>query len=49
MSKLIPQMVRDFDFELVNRTWDTDNKWFVKPLDFLVKVSVREKGPKEML
>ncbi|PYI33243.1 cytochrome protein [Aspergillus indologenus CBS 114.80] len=49
MSKLIPQMVRDFDFQLVNRTWDTDNKWFVKPLDFFVKVSVRGEGGKAMM
>ncbi|PYH41760.1 cytochrome P450 [Aspergillus saccharolyticus JOP 1030-1] len=44
MSKLIPQMIRDFEFRLEKRTWDTDNKWFVKPLDFHVKVAVRAKA-----
>ncbi|RAL07996.1 cytochrome P450 [Aspergillus homomorphus CBS 101889] len=43
MSKLIPQIVRDFDFQLEKRTWETDNKWFVKPLDFYVKVSMRQR------
>lgn len=48
MSKLIPVLVRDFDFELDGklqaREWNTTNYWFVKPRDFRVKVSVRRGG-----
>ncbi|EXJ91083.1 hypothetical protein A1O1_04190 [Capronia coronata CBS 617.96] len=41
MSKLIPQMIRKFDFQLKHpeRPWNTDNNWFVKPTD--VQVTVR--------
>ena len=44
MSKLIPQLVRQFDFELAHpeRPWKTENNWFVKPIDFEVKVSLRK-------
>jgi cytochrome P450 len=46
MSKLIPMLVRDFDFQLAShlqaKGWDTTNYWFVKPRDFHVKVSVRQ-------
>lgn len=44
MSKLIPRLVRDFDFELVNteREWETENFWFVKPVDFNVRVRRRQ-------
>ena len=44
MSKLIPQLVRKFDFELEHpeREWSTLNYWFVKPTDFRVKVTVRK-------
>ncbi|KAH0837551.1 hypothetical protein AYO21_05039 [Fonsecaea monophora] len=44
MSKLIPQLVRRFNFELEHpeREWDTVNYWFVKPVDFRVKVMLRE-------
>lgn len=40
MSKLIPRLVRDFEFELEKpaKTWQTENYWFVKPTDFRVKV-----------
>lgn len=43
MSKLIPRLVRDFDFHLVHpeRNWETHNFWFVKPMDFDVVVSPR--------
>ncbi|KAI8933564.1 hypothetical protein NX059_009297 [Plenodomus lindquistii] len=47
MSKLIPMLVRDFDWELDGRLkveeWKTRNYWFVKPMDFKVKVGVRVK------
>ncbi|KAJ5294898.1 cytochrome P450 pisatin demethylase [Penicillium antarcticum] len=40
MSKLIPVLVRDFDFELTQDNkvdgWRTRNRWFVKPRDFKV-------------
>ncbi|KIW11270.1 hypothetical protein PV08_10570 [Exophiala spinifera] len=46
MSKLIPQIVRKFDFELEHpdRPWTTENNWFIKPTDFHVKVKVRTEG-----
>ena len=33
LSKVIPEMVRHFDFELVapGGEWETINRWFVKP------------------
>ncbi|KAM0428145.1 hypothetical protein ACHAPT_007045 [Fusarium lateritium] len=46
MSKLIPRIVRDFDFgldtSLQRDEWHTQNYWFVKPLDFKVRVEMRE-------
>ncbi|KAJ4005613.1 hypothetical protein NW752_002448 [Fusarium irregulare] len=46
MSKLIPRIIRDFDFErdgsLQRDDWHTNNYWFVKPLDFQVRVSIRQ-------
>jgi hypothetical protein len=46
MSKLIPQLVRKFDFELENpnKEWETENFWFVKPVDFRVRVKPRFAG-----
>lgn len=43
MSKLIPQIVRTFDFELERpgQHWGTEAYWFVKPTDFRVKVKLR--------
>lgn len=45
MSKLIPQLLRTFDFVLDEKLrfkdWDTKNRWFVKPQDFYVKVARR--------
>jgi hypothetical protein len=46
MSKLIPMLIRDFDFQLAShlqaKEWVTTNHWFVKPRDFRVKVSLRQ-------
>ncbi|KAI1736391.1 cytochrome P450 [Xylaria scruposa] len=46
ISKLIPRIVREFDFELTNGStedlWATKNYWFVKPQGFNVKVACRE-------
>lgn len=42
MYKLIPRLVRDFDFELERKgEWKSENYWFVKPTDFNVKVRRR--------
>ncbi|KAJ8129015.1 hypothetical protein O1611_g4615 [Lasiodiplodia mahajangana] len=52
ISKLIPRIIRDFDFELSAATagdlWDTQNHWFVKPRGFEVKVSRREQGHRHL-
>jgi cytochrome P450 len=40
MSKLVPQIVTMFEFELQGE-WKTENFLFVKPLDFLVKIKSR--------
>jgi hypothetical protein len=44
MSKLIPLLVRNFDFELANERedWKVANYWFVKPTNFFVKVVSRK-------
>lgn len=49
MTKLIPRLVRDFDFELDNEVpksdgrplWTTQNVWFVKPTNFQVRIKPR--------
>ncbi|KAE8154119.1 cytochrome P450 [Aspergillus avenaceus] len=41
MSKLIPRLVRDFDFVTTGEKWDTQNHWFVKPTNFIVDVHRR--------
>ncbi|KAL5356483.1 cytochrome P450 [Aspergillus floccosus] len=41
MSKLIPRLVRDFDFHTDVQQWSTENFWFVKPTDFEVTVRSR--------
>lgn len=46
MSKLIPRLVRDYDFTPLRKTWTTENCWFVKPTDFEVHVQPRMKEPK---
>ena len=44
MCKLVPRIVRDFDLQLAGhledegQSWNTLNYWFVKPVDFMVKV-----------
>jgi cytochrome P450 len=41
IGKLIPRLVRNFDFELVRgERWETNNHWFVKPVNFEVRVKV---------
>ncbi|KAL7802027.1 cytochrome P450 [Trichoderma aethiopicum] len=43
MSKLIPLLIRNFDFELQDKDgeWQTTNHWFVKPNNFNVIVRAR--------
>ncbi|CRG89508.1 hypothetical protein PISL3812_06544 [Talaromyces islandicus] len=43
MAKLIPVLVRDFDFDFsaASKEWETENYWFVKPKDFRVRVHKR--------
>ncbi|RDW74284.1 cytochrome P450 [Aspergillus mulundensis] len=43
MSKLIPRILREFEFTAERREWKTENHWFVKPVDFEVRVRRREK------
>ncbi|KAK5073829.1 hypothetical protein LTR64_007031 [Lithohypha guttulata] len=45
MTKLVPQIVRTFDFELQhpNPEWKCLNYWFVKPANFYVRVKMLEK------
>ncbi|KAI2466334.1 cytochrome P450 [Annulohypoxylon bovei var. microspora] len=48
IAKLTPRLVRDFDFELSGDIakndvpWSTDNCWFVKPKNFIVRVIARK-------
>lgn len=41
MSKLIPRLVRDFDFTANDQAWSTENYWFVKPKGFNVHIQRR--------
>jgi len=41
MSKLVPQIVRKFDVEILNE-WKTENWWFVGQSDFNVRLKARE-------
>ncbi|KAJ5182615.1 hypothetical protein N7492_000231 [Penicillium capsulatum] len=43
ISKLIPRLVRDYEFTPLRNTWSTENYWFVKPVNFEVQVRPREK------
>ncbi|KAH8652032.1 cytochrome P450 [Xylariales sp. PMI_506] len=49
ISKLIPRLVKDFDFELAEHLkpatshWETANYWFVKPRNFMVQVKSRSR------
>ena len=45
MSKLVPELVRYFDFDLgEKRTLVANNNWFVKPIGFEVKVHLRDEN-----
>ncbi|KAJ5461817.1 uncharacterized protein N7458_003369 [Penicillium daleae] len=41
MSKLIPRLLREFEFTPLRNNWTTQNFWFVKPMDFEVQVKRR--------
>lgn len=44
MTKVVPQIVRNFDLEMQNpeREWKTYNMWFVKQQDFYVRLRPRK-------
>jgi hypothetical protein len=44
MSKIIPQLVRNFDFDISVGSVElkTSNRWFVKPVGFRCRVSGRK-------
>ena len=44
MQKLIPQIVRKFDVELINEDGklELENKWFVYQKDLIAKVNQRQ-------
>ena len=50
ISKLIPKIVRDFDFELTGdiaqkeTEWTCANRWFVKPQNFVARVRARKQA-----
>ncbi|TEA20158.1 Pisatin demethylase [Colletotrichum sidae] len=50
ISKLVPRIVRDFDFKLQGSSampgasWETHNAWFVKPRAFYATVQPRKMG-----
>ncbi|KAL3480447.1 cytochrome P450 [Aspergillus californicus] len=41
MSKLIPRILREFEFTTNDQKWQTENYWFVKPTNFEVTVRRR--------
>lgn len=47
ISKLMPRLIRDYDFALDGALqwddWSTNNYWFVKPLDFKLRVQMRQR------
>ncbi|KAH6972493.1 cytochrome P450 [Ilyonectria sp. MPI-CAGE-AT-0026] len=47
ISKLVPRLIRDFEFSLdksayTGENWKTDGLWFVKPKEFKVRAEVRK-------
>lgn len=44
ITKLVPRLVRDFDFQLEDPydPWRVENFWFVKPKQFKVSIRRRE-------
>ncbi|KAL4933173.1 cytochrome P450 [Aspergillus undulatus] len=48
MSKLIPRIVREFNFTTEKKRWNTENHWFVKPVDFEVRVCRRRGDTNEV-
>ncbi|KAF7187602.1 Pisatin demethylase [Pseudocercospora fuligena] len=41
IGKLVPELLRRFGFELVEREWETSSLWFVSPKKFEVRVKKR--------
>lgn len=48
MTKLVPLLVRDFEFsldpKLAGREWNVFTHWFTKPVDFKARIRLREKS-----
>ncbi|KAL4752995.1 hypothetical protein BDW72DRAFT_201954 [Aspergillus terricola var. indicus] len=43
MAKLVPALVRDYDFRIQGQEdWEARNRWFVKPVNFWVRVTRRD-------
>lgn len=51
ISKLVPNLIRRFDFELCHpeKHWTTRNRLFVKPKDFFVKIKTLEPEPARLV
>ena len=51
MCKLIPRLVRDYTFQLDgsvrSSNWNTNAYWFIKPLDFKVRLEPRLESEKD--
>ncbi|PVH67762.1 cytochrome P450 [Cadophora sp. DSE1049] len=47
ISKLVPQLVRNFDFRLETRAWTTFNHWFVKQAGLEVTVGFRDSDERD--
>ncbi|RFN52337.1 cytochrome p450 oxidoreductase [Fusarium flagelliforme] len=45
ISKLVPYLVRNYDFQVVTDKWESTNRWFVKPHGFEVLVKARSLLP----
>lgn len=43
MSKLVPNLISKYDFEMVGvgNDWETENFWFIRPTNFHAKVMHR--------
>lgn len=43
MSKLVPQLIRNFDISLErpNQTWEVKNRWFVKQKQYFCRIQPR--------
>lgn len=42
INKLVPELVRRYDFKLLSSTLQYNNHWFVKPKDVNVRICLRQ-------